>query len=535
MSYYNGIAGDGDHPELVYRSDFLTTPFAKPVGRFAHLPVKSVHGVFGTTLNKVWNEVDFQVRDLFMAREIDWSSIGPARFFTHGPPGEEEKGSLGPVVLWIAVKPGSTSPDTAHDVSQQILDLLRKYEVEGVVIEWREAVGHRLAGSPLMRHVGSTNATHYVRRGLTALLGVPLATEERESEDAQGTLTLWFCEIKDKNGRPSKKVYGVSNRHVLRDKYDTPYEPTGGAAKSFVRVCGMRRFQRILDDTKQAIADNGLLADLYVREIARLEAKEEQDRETRREIQRAQNDLSNKKEDIEDLEQLHADALKNWSDIKLHRNIGNVTFAPPITVDNGEGGTQYTSDWAVFEAAEAKVKDSFEGNIVDLGSKFTPQELMAMFYPVPGGQTTFKYPEERKLRIEGCLTEQELANPVEVDSEGERCLIVGKDGNTTDLTIGRYAGLTTFVRHDGVVSRELAIYNTGLKPTDVFSAKGDSGALVWHVYKGKARIVGQLHSGENKGGSTSNHVTYCTPGWYLVNQIKNKYKHADLYPIAWPA
>ena len=40
--------------------------------------------------------------------------------------------------------------------------------------------------------------------------------------------------------------------------------------------------------------------------------------------------------------------------------------------------------------------------------------------------------------------------------------MVGKDGNTTDLTVGRYAGLITFVRHDGVVSKELAIYNAGL-------------------------------------------------------------------------
>ena len=164
------------------------------------------------------------------------------------------------------------------------------------------------------------------------------------------------------------------------------------------------------------------------------------------------------------------------------------------------------------------------------GTKYSPQELMAMF-----GPTTFKYPEHRKLRIEGCLTEHELANPIELDSEGERCLMVGKDGNTTDLTVGRYAGMTTFVRHNGVVSRELAIYNAGLKTADVFSAKGDSGALVWHVVGDKARIVGQLHSGENKGGSTSNHVTYCTPGWYLLRQIKNKYKHADLYPTAWPA
>lgn len=52
-SYYNGITGDGDHPVLVYRSDFLTTPFPKPVGRHAHLPVKSLRGVFDTPLNGV--------------------------------------------------------------------------------------------------------------------------------------------------------------------------------------------------------------------------------------------------------------------------------------------------------------------------------------------------------------------------------------------------------------------------------------------------------------------------------------------------
>ncbi|KAG2034695.1 hypothetical protein BDR03DRAFT_584751 [Suillus americanus] len=49
--YYNGIARHGNHPELVYRSDFLTTPFLNPVGRHAHIPVKSLHGVFDTPLN----------------------------------------------------------------------------------------------------------------------------------------------------------------------------------------------------------------------------------------------------------------------------------------------------------------------------------------------------------------------------------------------------------------------------------------------------------------------------------------------------
>ena len=56
-SFYNGITGDGDHPELVYRSDYLTTPFAKPVSRYAHIPVKSVRGVFDTPRNSVWQTV----------------------------------------------------------------------------------------------------------------------------------------------------------------------------------------------------------------------------------------------------------------------------------------------------------------------------------------------------------------------------------------------------------------------------------------------------------------------------------------------
>src|SRR5258707_6058392 len=51
--------------------------------------------------------------------------------------GVKAKGSLGPVVIWVGVIPGSTSADTAHEVSQEILALLLKNRVEGGV-EWRE-------------------------------------------------------------------------------------------------------------------------------------------------------------------------------------------------------------------------------------------------------------------------------------------------------------------------------------------------------------------------------------------------------------
>ena len=162
---------------------------------------------------------------------------------------------------------------------------------------------------------------------------------------------------------------------------------------------------------------------------------------------------------------------------------------------------------------------------------------MAMFYPRGGGVTTFKFPPGRKLRIVGCATKEDLANPTEFDSEGERCFIVGKDGNTTDLTFGRYAGLVSFTLNNvGIVSVELGIYNSGLKNAEVFSAKGDSGSLVWHMMDdGEAHIVGQLHSGQSKGGSASPHVTYATPGWWLLQRIRAKFPHAVFYRTTWSA
>jgi hypothetical protein len=159
-----------------------------------------------------------------------------------------------------------------------------------------------------------------------------------------------------------------------------------------------------------------------------------------------------------------------------------------------------------------------------------------MFYPVAGGPTTFKFPDERKLRIEGCATKEDLANPAEFDSEGQRCLMVGKDGNTTDLTVGRYAGLVSFTQNEvGIESIELGIYNSGVKNAEAFSAKGDSGSLVWHMKNGKARIVGQLHSGTTKAARPATMLLTCTPGWYLLGQIKKRFKHADFYRTTWSA
>ncbi|KAF8259413.1 hypothetical protein EI94DRAFT_1751656 [Lactarius quietus] len=453
--------------------------FPIPDGEHPHLPTKTAHGVFNTPLNAVWGTVGPQIRELLKAQKIRYSAISTARFVTHG---EDGKNTRGPIVIWITTHPGSATAENAHDASQDILALLKANGVEGAVVEWIEGVVERL----FLRIADDTNPTHYVPRFPTASPGMPIANAERE---AQGTVTLFFHENKDKRGAPSAKVFGVSNCHVLREDTTVGY---AGAPPQHVRLAGFR-------------SGYGTDPDLLAREIVELEAKpksEDLEEAAKREK------LAKVKKDIGALEAFYEDTNSQQGDI-ARQNIGRVDWAPEISVD--VQGRKYTKDIGTFEVDAARIKTHFKGNVVDLGSKFTPQQLTDMFYPQSGGRTAFKFSANRQLRINGCVTRELLAVPDCFDSSGEPCLIVMKDGSTTDLTVGRYAGLEAYLCDDlGVESTELAIYNFD-KQSGPFSAKGDSGSL---IFDGEGRMVGILHSRMPKGGE--NHVTYATPAWWAI-------------------
>ncbi|KAI9435129.1 hypothetical protein H4582DRAFT_1817885 [Lactarius indigo] len=519
-TYYNGISPN--HPELLYRSDLLENPFPIPKGRFPHFYTKTVYGVFNTPLNAVWDTVAPQICELLKGQNIRYSAIKAARFVTHG---EDGKDTLGPIVIWIATHPTTTTAENAHDASPNILALLKANGVEGAVVEWYEGAVEKLSGPHLLRVPDDIDPTYYVRRFLTAALGMPIATEEGEPADAQGSVTLFFHENKDKHGAPSAKVFGISNCHVLRRDTTVEYEFKGaGAFPCHVRLAGFRRFQRGLDEIKDHVSGYGIDADILAREVVELKAKPKSENpdeaaEDEAAVEAKRKELAKIKKDTGVLEAFYKDTISQWGDI-TRRNIGHVDWAPKISVD--VQGHKYTKDIGTFEVDAARFRAQFKGNVVDLGGKFTPWKLTQMFYPQSAGRTAFKYPTNRQFRINGCVTREHLAVPDCFDRNGEPCLIVMKDGNTTDLTVGRYAGLEAYLCDDhGVESIELAIYNYDMQ-SGPFSAKGDSGSL---IFDGEGHMVGILHSGMPKGAG--NHVTYATPAWWAIEQIKLKYPHAD--------
>ncbi|KAG6884624.1 hypothetical protein C0993_009453 [Termitomyces sp. T159_Od127] len=148
-------------PNIIYRSDLATNHFPKPespgIGNFGHIPPKSPHDVYGTSLSKVLHTVGLQIRDLLKARNVCYTSIDAACFVTvtHGP--------------------------------------------------------------PLMRVVRNHNPTAHVRRIFTAALNILLATREKEAEagDSQGSLTLFFHE--KRTSTATQAIRGLSNYVCAND------------------------------------------------------------------------------------------------------------------------------------------------------------------------------------------------------------------------------------------------------------------------------------------------------------------------------
>ncbi|KAK7044931.1 hypothetical protein R3P38DRAFT_2881761 [Favolaschia claudopus] len=148
-AFYN----EGHYSELIYRS-----PSTNPTAQSQHIVnSNSIYTADDTRLGKIWPTILDDIRLVVKAAVPSYSSLnacrrGPANpdfTFSSNPDlddGKTDTGGLRPAVVCVGVPPGSISADTAHDVSQTILDLLLKHGVDDVVVEWREAVVSRLSG-----------------------------------------------------------------------------------------------------------------------------------------------------------------------------------------------------------------------------------------------------------------------------------------------------------------------------------------------------------------------------------------------------
>jgi len=151
-------------------------------------------------------------------------------------------------------------------------------------------------------------------------------------------------------------------------------------------------------------------------------------------------------------------------------------------------------------------------------------------FPQPSDRANYQYPPDGLLQAYGVVKDDEIRNPQYFDANGEKCLLVVKNGLTTGTTIGRTNGLESFTR----IYDEYGIKQTSIEiavlPYDKthgkFSDLGDSGSI---VLARDGRIVGILTGGAGPTNETD--ITYLTPYWWIEQQIKSKYPGCFLFDV----
>ena len=152
-------------------------------------------------------------------------------------------------------------------------------------------------------------------------------------------------------------------------------------------------------------------------------------------------------------------------------------------------------------------------------------------YPHYEDQGGYSYPEDSLVQAFGVVSADTISNPHHLDVNGQKCLLVLKNGGTTGTTFGRANGLESVKRsypEYGIRQAdtlELAVLPYG-KGYGKFSDSGDSGSI---VVTREGEILGMVTGGVGPTDDTD--VTWLTPYWWLQDQIEKQYPDAYLYPV----
>ncbi|KAI6032566.1 hypothetical protein F5J12DRAFT_944673 [Pisolithus orientalis] len=475
--YYHGLPSK---PTLVFRTG---PPSEKLTSPETYLVKREVRPVFDDKFAAAWEDVGTHVYQYLDSATVKWTTIDVVRF---AEPGKH----VGPIVLWVGVRPGSLSRKLAQVAALACENILLSFQIVGVEIAFRESVFRR-SGPRLLNYVATANPTASVCSPLTAALGLRIALVSTPYAEGTGALYL-------SAGCHSETVYVLTARHVVLPPKDTQnklYHRTQNSQRRIqIMLPGPVALQGVLTSAMAKIADDTFMLDV-------LKKREESGDTGGVEAERAvvEPRLREAEASLKAINKFHSDVTKVWSK-ENNRVIGHVLYAPPITA--GAGSKHYTEDWALIELDRNKIDwANFRGNVIDLGTRLFP--------------------------IQGVVPEDELTRPRMLDANGEPCLLLIKNGATTGTTIDRGTGIKSFVRDyssDGTEQTSMEFAILGNDGT-AFSAGGDSGAI---IVDGKGRVAALLIGGSGLTESTD--ITYGTPFEWLLERIKGKFPNAHLFP-----
>ncbi|KAJ3825589.1 hypothetical protein F5880DRAFT_1610980 [Lentinula raphanica] len=489
--------GTPSRPLCVYKSGDL---WPVHTGLESERIIREARPVYDHPMQDNWPEIGERLYTLLDDNEIRWTSIDPLAF---AEAGEEP---FCPLLLWIGVEPASLGSEDAQTVAEAATFLLASFGFQGIEIGFRESVVTRSQFSSKMLSYDSPDPFPELRKPFTPILGLPIALQNFPHFEGTGALYLRPCEKSD-------IIYLLTCAHVVRPlrNTDTHWSKYPRLSHKVIAL-GQMGYNNAVKGIQDRIAFENSSIALY-EELGDKNGESKEDM-----LVLAQRSKQNKRM----ANDLHSTITKHWTDVKA-RVIGRVDCAPPVGVHGG-----FTEDWALIELENDKFNlTTFKGNQVYVDKKSSPAEYAEMMYPNVKDRANFTYPKNDLLQAYGVVPADEIRKPQHLDRNGNKCMFVVKNGLATGTTFGRCTGMESFTRvyymETKMTAKEIAVLPYSNKEGP-FSDKGDSGSI---VLTRDGSILGMITGGA--GCTNATDVSYLTPFWFILEQIRKAYPNCHLY------
>ncbi|KAG8817317.1 hypothetical protein FRC19_011436 [Serendipita sp. 401] len=483
--------------------------------------IREASGVHGHPMQVTWFELGKRVYTLLDDMNVPWTSIDPLAFAEAG------KIRFSNLLIWIGVETKSLIYELANTAAAAVTNLLTQAGFSDFEVGFRESVVTRSFACPKMLSFDPLNdSVPELRKPFTPTLGLSIAPFK--TPHYEGTGTLYLRESKDSNC-----VFLLTCAHVARPP---PVHPSTGPVRKATSIpreqviaLGSSGYTDALKSMMCTIGDQNCSIKDWRTVLRRLGKPQEGESAniTKRRVEHLAL-VEKARENISEINKLHNKILKQWT-IPEQRVIGEAVHVEPIGVNVAPHG--FTRGWALIKLYNEKFDwTTFKGNEVYIGGNLSSLDYGKVLFPQPEDQADYEYPEDGLLQAFGVIQADEIHNPKQLDTNGEQCLLVIKNGLRTGTTIGRVTGMESFTRtidEHGIkeTSMEIAVLPYG-NANGPFSASGDSGSI---VLDRNGRILGMLNGGA--GSTNRTDVTYLTPYWYIEQEIKKYFPDSFLYDV----
>ncbi|KAL4071575.1 hypothetical protein V8B97DRAFT_1870846 [Scleroderma yunnanense] len=463
--FYYGLPSQ---PRLVARSS--TYIWLEPTGLEAYPGEKELTPLgYDHPLQAIWEPIVGPAMVAYLdAQGVQWTSLDPVRI---GSAGDLSP----PVIVWIGVRPGSLSAEAGVEVAMHCKGLLSAHSIDDIHVEIRESEVFRSAGPKMYKPARTSNPTARAHEPFSTALGLPICAELTPSIEGTGGFFI-------SDPRYPGKLYLVTAQHVLfppgKDSNELYQYRNCSQPRKNVLLFGEAVIEKHTKAIESEIGGQHLIVGQLECWLAAADQTNEEDPEAKRKEIESQSEKARKT--IKALETLFVDVSRDWKKQK-NRVLGHVVLSPPISFGVREEG--FTEDWAVVEIDASKVDaTNFVGNVIDLGTTISIDELTAWMYPHPANRPSFMYPTNCLLLFYDTIPDEEMwkLSLRTRDHDNEPCIMVVKRGYASGLTVGRLNTIRSFTRvliqgQPGQMSKEVAVLprNTKLGP---FSWPGDSGS-----------------------------------------------------------